>query len=167
MDRVLDSGGTCFWPWRGEFSTFSHFYRPQRSCGKVMFSQASVILFTGVCVWQTPPWADTPPPGRQPLGRHLPADTPPPSRRLLQWTVRILLECILVQTSTTMSSYEVEISLPEVETSTPNETHFLNVWSQTAMHLVRTNRDATRPVPAVEANKTNNIICSSKSPQYK
>ena len=101
MDRVLDSGGTCFWPWRGEFSTFSHFYRPQRSCGKVMFSQASVILFTGVCVWQTPPWADTPPPGRQPLGRHLPADTPPPSRRLLQWTVRILLECILVQTSTT------------------------------------------------------------------
>ena len=47
-------------------------YRPQRSCGKVMFSQASVILLTGegisaqgVCVWQTPPgkhppWADTP-----------------------------------------------------------------------------------------------------------
>ena len=26
-------------------------YRPQRSCGKVMFSQASVILFTGgVCM---------------------------------------------------------------------------------------------------------------------
>ena len=24
-----------------------HFYRSQRSCGKVMFSQASVILFTG------------------------------------------------------------------------------------------------------------------------
>ena len=33
-----------------------------------------------------------------PLGRHPPADTPPPSRRLLQRTVRILLECILVQT---------------------------------------------------------------------
>ena len=28
-----------------------HFYRPQRSCGKVMFSQVSVILFTagGMC----------------------------------------------------------------------------------------------------------------------
>ena len=37
-----------------------------------------------------------------PLGRHPPeqappgADIPPPSRRLLLWTVRILLECILV-----------------------------------------------------------------------
>ena len=31
------------------------FYRPQRSCGKVMFSKASVILFTGgYLVWQTP-----------------------------------------------------------------------------------------------------------------
>ena len=52
-----------------------HHYRPQRSCGKVMFSQASVILFTGGvsalgCVWQTPPpqadaphQADTPLPG--------------------------------------------------------------------------------------------------------
>ena len=47
----------------------SNYYRPQRSCGKVMFSQASVILFTGECIpactgadtpWQTPPWADTP-----------------------------------------------------------------------------------------------------------
>ena len=35
---------------------------------------------------QTPPWADTP------LDRH----PRPPSRRLLQRTVRILLECILV-----------------------------------------------------------------------
>ena len=35
-------------------------YRPQRSCGKVMFSQASVILFTRRGVWQTPPWPDTP-----------------------------------------------------------------------------------------------------------
>ena len=43
----------------------SYIYRPQRSCGKVMFSQVFVILFTGVghvgggghswqrgCVWQ-------------------------------------------------------------------------------------------------------------------
>ena len=59
-------------------------YRPQRSCGKVMFSQASVILLTGgrvsarsVCVVGThpgrPPWANTPPPP----GRHSPADTTP------------------------------------------------------------------------------------------
>ena len=56
-------------------------YRPQRSCGKVMFSQASVILFTEEGVYpsmhlgsppeqtppvQTPPRADTPQ-----------ADTPP------------------------------------------------------------------------------------------
>ena len=34
-------------------------YRPQHSCGKVKFSQASVIMSTGgVC--QTPPWADAP-----------------------------------------------------------------------------------------------------------
>ena len=47
--------------------------RPQRSCGKVMISHLSVILFTGA-FWQTPP----------------------SSRRPLQRTVRILLECILV-----------------------------------------------------------------------
>ena len=65
-----------------------------------MFSQASVILFTGG--WQTPPgrhtppgqtpladtpWADTPwaeapradtPPGRHPPGKHLPSRHPPP-----------------------------------------------------------------------------------------
>ena len=53
-----------------------------------MFSQASVVLFTGGG-GGTPlgrnPQADTP------LGRH-----PPPPRRLLQRTVRILLECIHV-----------------------------------------------------------------------
>ena len=49
------------------------------------------------------------PPGRHPLGRHPPGQTPPPRvdtplgrhtplRRPLQWTVRILLECILVYT---------------------------------------------------------------------
>ena len=58
-----------------------HHYRPQRSCGKVMFLHLSVILFTGgvsqhalgqTQPWapprtdtpstpgQTPPWADTP-----------------------------------------------------------------------------------------------------------
>ena len=57
------------------------YYRPQRSCGKVMFLHLSVILFTGVCLPQcmlgyipragTPPWADTL------LGRHLPGRHPP------------------------------------------------------------------------------------------
>ena len=74
-----------------------HLYRPQRSCGKVMFSQVSVILFTGGvyaqhALRQTPPspgrhpqadtpWEDTPP------GRHspprtdtFPGQTPPPGK---------------------------------------------------------------------------------------
>ena len=50
-----------------------YFYRPQRSCGMVMFLHLSVILSTGggLCVWQTPP-GQTPPAGRHPLGRHPP-----------------------------------------------------------------------------------------------
>ena len=74
-----------------------HIYRPQRSCSKVIFSQAcvknSVHGGRGVCLsacWDTPPWTD-PPHGQTP---------PPPSRRLLQRTVRILLECILVPYAT-------------------------------------------------------------------
>ena len=67
----------------------SFFYRPQSSCGKVMFLHLSVIL-SGEG-WgsgrhppeQTLPWTD-------PLG------TLPPPRRPLQRTVRIQLECILV-----------------------------------------------------------------------
>ena len=78
------------------------FYRPQRSWGKVMFSQACVILFTGGCLPQCmlgyhtpprsrhPPGADTPqsrhtawsrhPPQEQtPPGEHTPPEqTPPP-----------------------------------------------------------------------------------------
>ena len=54
-------------------------------------------------VWETPPGRH-PPPGQTspswadtPLGRQPPGQTPPPpSRRLLQWTIRVLLECILV-----------------------------------------------------------------------
>ena len=69
--------------------------------GKVMFSQTSVILFTGVGgsrhpplvapPGQTPPWADTP------VGTHTHpwADTPSPEIATAA-EVRILLECILV-----------------------------------------------------------------------
>ena len=93
-------------------------YRLQLSCGKVMLSQASVILFTAE-VYTSMHWADTPlgrqhswadpHPGRQPLGqtppsRHTPwADTPTQCMlgytlpvQCMQRTVCILLECILV-----------------------------------------------------------------------
>ena len=77
-------------------------YRPQRSWGKVIFSQASVILLTGgeVCLsacWDTNP----PPPPRADTPR---ADTPlrsrPPLQSMLGDTgnvrvVHILLECNL------------------------------------------------------------------------
>ena len=56
------------------------YYRPQRSCGKVIFSQASIILSTGGGdPEQTPPWEDTPGLGKHPPpGRHPPGQTPPP-----------------------------------------------------------------------------------------
>ena len=69
------------------------FYCPQRSCGKIMFSQASIILFTGGCGrhppeqtprGQKPSWADTPwaetTLGRYPTWTDTPSrvDNPPP-----------------------------------------------------------------------------------------
>ena len=57
------------------------YYRPQRSCGKVMFSQASVILFTGG-VWQTLP----PPSEQTPLADPPPGQTPPPRADTLKGT---------------------------------------------------------------------------------
>ena len=76
-------------------------YHPQLSCGKVMSSQVSVILFTGGCVAdtplprsdtplgrhppkQTPPWTDTP--GQRSPGRHPPGQTPPPAQCMLGYT---------------------------------------------------------------------------------
>ena len=77
------------------------------SCRKVMFSQAFVKNSVhGGC---TPPQADTPLHRHPLLGRHPPKAATPPGqthrphprphphpRRPLQWTVRILLECILI-----------------------------------------------------------------------
>ena len=76
-----------------------NFYRPQRSWGKVMFLQASVILLTGGVSAsvhagiphplgadtppsrhppeQTPPWEQTPPRSRHPQSRHPPEQTLP------------------------------------------------------------------------------------------
>ena len=56
------------------------FYRPQRSWGKVIFSQVCVILFTGgwggglpqCMLGYRPPWEQTPPPEQTP-----PKQTPP------------------------------------------------------------------------------------------
>ena len=76
-----------------------YFYRPQLSCGKVMFSQASAILFTeGIsehALGQTLPQAEPHPRTDTPLGIHPPRQTSTPQWPL-QRTVRILLECILV-----------------------------------------------------------------------
>ena len=95
-------------------AVLSYYYITVR---KVIFSQASIshsVHMGGGCIpactgadtpKQTPPgktrtpWVNTHPfLGRHPLplDRHLPRQTPRLSRRLLQRTVRILLECILV-----------------------------------------------------------------------
>ena len=73
-------------------------YRPQRSWGKVIFSQACVILFTGgggVCLsacWDTTlqtsppdhaptPWEHRHPPGADTLGAYTPQEQTPPQSR--------------------------------------------------------------------------------------
>ena len=85
-------------------------YRPQRSCGKVMLSQASVILSTGEGVCGRLPPAQcmlgyTPPAQcmlgyTQPCPVHAGIHAP---RQPLQRTVHILLECILVFSATTFA----------------------------------------------------------------
>ena len=65
------------------YSQGEHFYRPQRSWGKVIFSQASVVLLTGGGLPQCmlgyhPPGADIPQ-SRHPLPRNRPL--PPRSRQ--------------------------------------------------------------------------------------
>ena len=66
-------------------------YHPQSSCGKVMFSQAFVILFMEV--YPSMHWGRHPPGQTTPWADNTRSDT---SRRPMQQTVRILLECILV-----------------------------------------------------------------------
>ena len=59
------------------FSKWRHFYRRQRSCGKVMFLHLSVILFTEGGLpdrdpyRQNRPWTETPP-GQRPPGQRSP-----------------------------------------------------------------------------------------------
>ena len=77
-------------------------YRPQRSWGKVMFLQASMILLTGgVCLsacWDIPPRsrhphprADSPPPQEQtppPQSRLPPQEQTPPPQHRACWEIR-------------------------------------------------------------------------------
>ena len=93
-----------------------YFYRPQRSCGKVVFYTCLSFCsqgrrgVSGTHPWQTPPSRQTPPGQTPPMGRHPPwADTPLPNAcwdthppcstcwdTVHKRTVRILLECIFV-----------------------------------------------------------------------
>ena len=89
----------------------SFYYRPQRSCEGYVFTPVSHSVHRGVCLsacWIPPPDQGPLPPGPgptpgpgTPLGAGTPPDqAPPEQRRLLLRTVRILLECILVQNKT-------------------------------------------------------------------
>ena len=68
-----------------------NFYRPQRSWGKVMFLQASVILSTGVglpqCMlgYHTPPRSRHRPGADTPLGAHTLQSRHPPRSRHSPW----------------------------------------------------------------------------------
>ena len=79
----------------GTHPTGMHYYRPQRSCGKVMFLHLSVShsVQRVVC--------------HHPLGEQTPPRQTPPLRSACSDTVnkraaRILLECILVVSNTTI-----------------------------------------------------------------
>ena len=67
-------------------------YRPQCSCGKVMFLHLSVILFTGGVSAPVHAGIHTPL-GRHPLGRH------PPAQCMLGYTPPPPAQCILGYTS--------------------------------------------------------------------
>ena len=112
---------TKFAAFNEKFKKKLHCYRPQQSRGKVIFSQASVILLTGClvphpgrgvpgpggCAWSWGclvlqgylvlggawSWGMPGPWGSTLVGCFL-VETPPPGQALL-WAVHILLECIL------------------------------------------------------------------------
>ena len=80
-------------------------YRPQRSCGKVIFLRLSVILFTGGCLADTP-WPDMPlgrqppplvrhPLSRHPLARHMPPGYVHCSGRYASYWDAFLLQMLL------------------------------------------------------------------------
>ena len=95
------------------------YYRPQRSWGKVIFSQASVILLTG---GSASVHAGIPSREQTSLGADTPLEQTPtpreqtpltPAQSMLRdtvnaWAVRILLECNLVLYLYNMVSVDVE-----------------------------------------------------------
>ena len=66
MYGVLNVGQLGSREFRQSFHLLGH-YRPQCSCGKAMFSQAPVILFTGEGVYPSMHW------GRHPPGQTYPS----------------------------------------------------------------------------------------------
>ena len=84
-------------------------YRPQRSWGKVMFLQASVILSTrGICSGGL----GVPGPGGKGgclVPERVPGGDPPPGWLLLR-AVRILLECIIVLMSFYCTARDTSLS---------------------------------------------------------
>ena len=66
------------------------YYRPQRSWGKVIFSQASVILFRGGGSASVHAGIPPPRPGRQPPrpGRHPPGTRQAPPQSRAYWEIR-------------------------------------------------------------------------------
>ena len=70
IQKLVRLGGGALETWNLHGCCGGHFYRPQRSYGKVMFSQASVILFTGGGLCQGDP------PDRDPPDRDLQTETP-------------------------------------------------------------------------------------------
>ena len=81
---------TSYWNAFLFFLAMQTFYHcPQRSCGKVIFSQASVILFTGrrgVCLNAC--WDTTPPQTRQAPAPPGQAGTPSPEQIRAYWEIR-------------------------------------------------------------------------------
>ena len=120
---------------------YYRYYRPQRSWGKVMFSQASVILFTeGVCIpactgaeppspRQTFPEQTDIPLGRHFPGRHLPPGRHPPGQTPPRWplqrTVRILLKCILVHNVNTDFLHHSE---PKIFLKISTKSFYWQLW---------------------------------------
>ena len=101
----------------GTRCSFLYIYRPQRSWGKVIFSQASVILSTaggswsrGGGAWSWVGWG-----GAWSWG--VPGGDPP--GRLLLRAVRILLECILVNEMLVQQNHSSQFFTPLEQTGAP------------------------------------------------
>ena len=112
MTYHLKTKGSSFFVQLRNGSICVIYYRPQRSWGKVIFSQAAVILFTGrgeVCLsacWDTSPRPSkaAPPPGRaDPTSK-----VHPPAQCMLGDTVNKRAVCILLECNSCLPELEIE-----------------------------------------------------------